>query len=133
MIKMFVELGTVGIGEDTARIGVKVSKEQCNIDAAEEMFCGKRLSIRLEMQLPGEAEGQGVLFDGAKPSITASVKVRRWSSGPKAVTFGLTFDLTSCDVNALAHFAKRNATLYVNSVDGVLDEHEAGEEEPALA
>jgi hypothetical protein len=133
-----VSFGGVSIGDQTARIGVKISRECLNIDAADEALCGKRLVGKVVLGHNGDSAGQGKLFDGADHEISGAFDVKRFSVGPKEITAGLTFSLGSIDLSELGHFAKQSGRMLVESIlaipdDAANEDADGGEDDDSFA
>jgi len=124
-----VSFGNVSIGDGTARLGIKLDREQVELETAEELFCGRRLTGQVVVVANGEDPDQRHLFDGNKPEIEATFDVKRFSMGPKDITTGLTFSIGDVDVETLSHFAKRKGELRIASVSKLEDASDDFDEE----
>jgi hypothetical protein len=116
-----VSFGNVSIGDGTARLGIKLDREQVELETAEELFCGRRLTGQVVVVAADEDPNQKHLFKGDKPEIEATFDVKRFSMGPKDITTGLTFSIGDVDVETLSHFAKRKGELRIASVSKLED------------
>jgi ribosome modulation factor len=134
-----VEFGNVSIGDQTARLGIKIAREHLSLTDADRIFCGRRIWGLVGLgtpdnpnqpRLPGMEDAQ-IVIEGAFE--TKQVGVR-----PNEYSLGLNFALKEIDVSELAKFAKRAGTVTVVSVkdleheDSVEDEgweHEVDREE----
>jgi hypothetical protein len=115
-----VNFGDVSIGDGTARIGVRIDRSLLNIDAADELLCGRRLNGRLLVTPPGDANSQTYIdpevSGDLKHELESTFDVKRFSASPKNITAGLTFSLQEVEVSELSHFAKRGGRLVVASI-----------------
>lgn len=112
-----VQFGGVSIGEDTGRVAVKIDREQLNIDAADEMFCGRRLTGRIVVVPSGVDPDQQEMFDdNDRHELKSTFDVKRFGASRKEFCAGLTFALSEIDVGELGHFAKRSGRLIVAAV-----------------
>ena len=117
-----VEFGGLSIGDVTARIGVRIDREQMNIIAADECFTGKRLSV--VVSLGSSDPEQKELFKGRSFEVTGSVDVKRLGVTASQFSAGLTFNLESIDVATIAKFSKGKGRLKVFEVATLPDGHE---------
>lgn len=125
-----VEFGGVGIGDATARLGLKFDIKVMSVKVANELLCGTRLTIKAVLGRPGDEAGQAMIpwTEDAAHEIEASVDVKRFSVSPKNITAGLTFQVKGLDVESLSHFAKRSGKLHILDVQEI-PEDEAGDED----
>lgn len=118
-----VNFGDVSIGDGTARIGVRIDRSLLNIDAADELLCGRRLNGRLLVTPPGDANSQTYIDPEVsgelKHELESTFDVKRFSASPKNITAGLTFSLQEVEVSELSHFAKRGGRLVVASIAAI--------------
>ena len=128
-----VQFGGVSIGEATARIGIRIDRELLNLDAADELFSGRRLTGAVMVVPDGESPDQQRLFDGDdKHEIESAFDVKGFRVAPKEIGCGLTFALAEIDVAELGHFAKRSGVLQIDEV-AALPEPEEEPDEDAIA
>ena len=128
-----VQFGGVSIGEATARIGIRIERELLNLDAADELFSGRRLSGAVMVVPDGESPDQQRLFDGDdKHEIESTFDVKGFRVAPKEIGCGLTFALAEIDVAELGHFAKRSGVLQIDEV-AALPEEEPEDKEDLIA
>lgn len=118
--------GTVGFGKDTARIGIKVAREQLGLDQADELLCGMRLTGKLtadksdpdQMQLPG--------MEGSHDSVAGTFDVKSISLKPDEIGFGATFSVASVDQHALIALRSRTGRIVISSAEELPDDHDSG-------
>lgn len=130
-LEVDVQFGGVSIGDETARVGVKFDRARLTLDQADEFLCGKRLTGRIEVCAPGEAEGQSSLpgMEDERPHLDGTFDVKRFGVGLKEISCGLTFSLGSIDVRELARFAKKNGRLLIADAEFLPDDSETDESE----
>lgn len=116
--RMFpVEFSGVGIGETSARIGVTLSRDDMDIDVADDLLCGRRIKGKIEAHKKGgDSEGQGYLKN-VRPSITAVFECKSFRTGPSKIGASLNFALNDLTGDDLRHFANRNGNLYIESAE----------------
>ncbi len=125
------EYSNVSIGDGTANIGIRISKERLNIMAAEEALCGRRLNGTIYRCPPGADPNQESFDFGPETDQIESVfDVKRFSSSPKFISFGLTFSLQEIDAEILSHFAKASGRIRIDGVE-VIAPPEKKEKKPA--
>lgn len=130
-LELVVEFGGVSIGETTARLGVKIPRQQLTISRADATFTAKRLAVVVQLGNPDP--DQKKLFD-VVVEVRGTVDVKRLGVSADEYSTGLTFNLADVDVATLARFSKGQGRLSVLSVeelpepDGEADEDVAGDE-----
>lgn len=128
-LDLLVDFGGVSIGETTARIGVRITRQQLTITKADATFTGKRLSVVVQLGNPDP--DQKKLFD-VVTEVAGSVDVKRLGVNVDEYATGLTFNLADVDVATLAKFSKGKGRLRVLEVADLPDESsesdEAGDE-----
>ena len=131
LIDLPCEYSNVSIGDGTANIGIRISKERLNIMAAEEALCGRRLNGTIYRCPPGADPNQESFdFGPETDSIESVFDVKRFSSSPKWISFGLTFSLQEIDAEVLSHFAKASGRIRIDGVE-VIAPPEKKEKKPA--
>ncbi len=106
-----VELKNVSIGDQTARLGVKIPQVADAAQAADilRVFCGARLDVKI-----AEDQGDQQSIAGLEPKpIVAHADCKNVSVSPKAVSFGLTFSIDEIDTREMGGFAQKRAVLQV--------------------
>lgn len=126
-----VEYGNVSVGDETARIGVKIARERCNLDTADECFCGRRLlgTIAVGDDDPDQMRFD---FDDAEQTIDGTFDVAGYRVSPKHVTLGLTFALREIEVGDLAGFAKRAGFLRITEAVELPDAEDEDDEDDGV-
>lgn len=126
-----VQFAGLSVGDQTANLGVKMAREAIEIDVADSLFCGRRLTVKIAVGTNGDAESQKRAPADSLEEIETTVDVKRYSVSMKSVTFGLTMALNEIDVGIVARrFAKRAGRLIVTSVDPIpADEADEDDEE----
>lgn len=130
----------VSIGATTARLGIKIARDDLELTEADFALCGHRLTGSVTVQPSGEHPDQKEAFDtGKKLVIQGTFDVKRFGVSPDDFSAGLTFGKRDVDISELSGFANRTGNLRVDNVSEIpedeetADEHgeEAEEEEPA--
>lgn len=119
--------GSVGFGKDTARIGIKVSREQLGLERADELLCGMRLTGKLtadktdpdQMQLPG--------MEGTHESVSGSFDVKSISLKPDEIGFGATFSVATVDQHALIALRSRTGRIVITDAEKLPDDDREGD------
>ena len=123
-----VEFGGVSIGDATARLGIRIDRSVCNVNTADDVFCGHRLSGSVVLGANGDSAGQKKIVDDLDHQVSGVFDVKRFGANQKQITTGLTFSLADVDIQELAKFSKGSGRLIVNDVSE-LPEEESSEEE----
>lgn len=116
-----VEFGGVSIGQSTARLGIRISREDIEIDEADNIFCGRRLKGKIELGKKDEDSRQTKFFDSG-PVVEGVFDVKRIGLSPEQVSTGLTFSIKDVDIRTLAKFSKGVGVLSVESVEDLPEE-----------
>lgn len=116
-IEFPVKFGGVSIGEVTARISVRIDREVCNINTADEVFCGHRLTGLIT--LSKDDNGQTKIMDDMHHEVRATFDVKRIGITAAQVTTGLTFSLADIDVSELAPLANKAGRLIIENVAAI--------------
>jgi hypothetical protein len=126
-----VTFGDVAIGDQTARVAVKIDRGNFTIDQADDTLCGRRISGRLVLT-NGDNEGQEKLpgMGDVDHAMEGVADVKQYSVTAKHISCTLSFSLRSIDLDALCHFAKRAGKLTIEGVEAIPEDEETeGEEE----
>jgi hypothetical protein len=122
-----VKFGNENYGDETARLGIKINRDNMNINAADEALCGKRLAGSIVV---GAADTQQArLLDDAQYKVNGVFDVKGYSVKVKHISTGLTFSLESIDREELSHFARQEGHLIVETVDELVMDEGGGEED----
>lgn len=108
-----VEFGGVSIGDGTARLGVRIMRDVLDLDMADDLFCGHRLTGTVAVGNGRDAAGQGLLWDDLIYHLGGTFDVKRLGVSPKHFAIGLTFSLEDIQAENLTHFAKRTGRLAI--------------------
>lgn len=113
------DFGGVSIGKDTARIGVKISRNVLSLQQADEALCGKRLTGTLRRGNKSDAPSQQNLpgMDSQEPFVNGTFDVKRFGVSPDDVTFGATFAINGLPLESLAELANQSGRLIVTNVE----------------
>lgn len=127
LVEIPVDFGNVSIGDETARLSIKINKNFLNIIAAEELLCGRRLTGSVQLGGIEDMDGQQTLFE-ADVIVPGTFDVHRFGVSPKVYTTSLTFRLAEIEVGDIARFSKGRGRLIVQTnkpiPHDVVDEHD---------
>jgi hypothetical protein len=129
VIDIPVAFGGVSIGDETCRLGVRIMREVCNINSADEVFCGHRLHGKIVLGHSDDSPGQTRMFDD-EYMLDGTFDVKRISVSPGEISTGLTFNKQEVDVEQLARFAKGSGRLIVETVEAIPDDSPAHADDP---
>lgn len=101
-----VMLKKASIGKVAAGLGIEFQRTDLDVNDADESLREAHINCRLSVE-PDQEE----LFDGCKPELVSVADVGRLSVGGGTITATLSFRREDVDVDALADFAQKNATL----------------------
>lgn len=122
-----VQYGDVSVGDQIARVGVSIDRKRLSLAQADKL-CGKRLIGRITYTAgndnPDQEELPGI---DAATFMDGAFDVKRFGFGPKSMTTGLSFAISSIDLPTLCAFAKRSGTIVIEQVTDI-PESEQGEE-----
>ena len=111
-----VAFGKVTFGEGSLSIPIRIERRDIPIDAADQMFVGRRLTCQLAIA----TDKQQKLFDDdaatASP-IDSVAESKKLSVGKKHFGATLNFLLEGLDDAQAAHFANKTGTLSVMQVE----------------
>lgn len=122
-----VTFGGVGIGDATARIGVKIDRNDCNINMADDVFCGHRLSGQVLLGGTGDSPGQRRFVESDK--IEGVFDVKQLGINTNRIATGLTFNKKDVDMDIISRFAKGSGRLIIHEVGELPDDSPAHDEE----
>ena len=117
-----VEFGGVSIGLATARLGIKIDRSVLNIIAADEIFCGHRLSGRVIKGRSGDSPGQTSFTDDLDEYLDAIFDVKNMSVTASAIGTGFTFSRADVDIETLSKMAKGSGRLVIRDVTDIPEE-----------
>ena len=108
-----VEFGGLSLGDETARLSVKIHRGWLELEDADAILAGSRCEAKIEIAPDGE---QGTLKIGGKSikevePLEAVVDVKRFGVSREDFTTGLTFQVSEIDVSKLARFANKAGKL----------------------
>ncbi len=113
-----VEYGGVSVGDETARLSLRISRESLNIIAADELLCGRRLAGSVQLGGLGDCEGQSKLFD-CDVEVGGTFDVHRFGVSSKHYSTGLTFKLKEINIGDLAQFSKGSGRLCIAEISDI--------------
>lgn len=123
-----VAFGGASIGESTTRLSLKIDRSKLDLIEAENLFCERRLTGKIQRGGADDGSGQLKFFD-TDPRIDGSFDVHRFGVTSEAFTTGITFKTSEIDANIIAKFAKGTGRLVVLEAveipeDAEPDEHD---------
>lgn len=119
ILELAAEFSGVSIGDTTARLGIRFSREDIGIEAADKTFCGHRLDCEVVLGNDRDSGGQKTLVDDLDHRVAGSADVKRIGVLPDAISTGLTFSLEDIDIAELAKFSKGRGRLLVRGVGDI--------------
>lgn len=131
VLECLVEFGGVSVGQTTARIGVRINRDHCELSLADEVFCGHRLDVRVILGKSDEMPNQKKAFESAYECAGAA-DVKHMGVNADTISTGLTFSLKEIKIEEFARFSKGAGRLVVYGVgelpDDAPSEHDEGDE-----
>lgn len=123
LLELPVSFGNLNVGDETARLGVSVSRGALTVSQADKHLCGKRLTGEILARTNGAQADQGAL-PGLVDDITVEgvFDVGGFTASPKKIGFGLTFLLSASDVTQLARFARREGRVTITGIENIPDD-----------
>lgn len=122
--KCGVKFKNVSYGDQTASVGITISRDEMSVVQADDYLCGKRNNIRIVCGSGANVpEGQKKLdgMNDVDHEVEAVVDFKGYSVKLKDFTSKLTFNLSDIKGKSLEEFAKRVGKLYIVKV-AVLDQ-----------
>jgi hypothetical protein len=128
--EIHVKWGSVNIGEETARVGVTISRANITVGEVDKKLCGKRLSGTIVARANGAQAGQASL-PGADDDVKmkGTWDVKGFSASLKNISMGFTFRLASIDVGDLSRFAKREGVAIISGAEDLPEDEQEEENE----
>lgn len=120
---------SISIGDATCSIGFRIDREKMNLDAADELLCGHRITGRLIAAKEGDDPSQTTMFEADKYEVAGVFDSKKFGVTPRHITARATFSLADVDVEEIAHFAKRNGFIIAELVQQVDEEPPVEDEE----
>lgn len=124
-----VTFGSINIGVETASVGIKIGRGVINLNMADELFCGRRLTGKIILGKIDEGDGQGKLIDDVDHEVQGAFDVSKFSCNKKQIGITASFSLEDIDIAELSVFSSKPGRLVIDSV-GEIPEPE--KKEPPL-
>lgn len=106
----------VSIGDETARLGLKISRDHITLEECDMFFDGHRLAGSIQLSPRDDHPKLAGMDDSGPLSVETVFDCKRFSCSAKDISCGFTFALDSVDVRELSQFAKRGGWLAVRAV-----------------
>lgn len=120
LLELPVTFGGLSIGETTCRLGMSISRANFTVSKADKHLVSKRLSVALLARTKGANSDQESLPGMDNDTVIEAVgDCKGFSAGGNSISFGLTFMLSSVDVEKLSHFPKRDGRCTVKGVEDI--------------
>lgn len=130
-----VTFGGSSTGKTVGRISVTVSRDNLELELADELFTDTRLSCQLEVTPKKQGKGQKSLIADQYPVLEGVFDVKGFRTNAEKFSFSLTFNRKALDNNALGEFAAQAGKLLVFDIDKIPEEDakpQAGDEDPEV-
>lgn len=114
-----VEYGNVSIGDQVARISMKIDRAKIDDTKALNLLCARRLTGTVTVTNTDVDPRQKNFFDTATASIEGSFDTKRVSVGPNDFGTGITVALAEIDVMELGKFAKKKGFLWIDNSEPI--------------
>lgn len=112
-----VNFGGVSIGKKTARISMKMQRDEAfSLKDADESLCGRRLTGSIQLGRKNDADGQVTMWDDTE-RIEGSFDITRMGVSPEEYSFGATFKKTEIDLALLGDFSNGEGRMLIDSVE----------------
>jgi len=115
-LDLSVDFQGVSIGDGTARVGVKISRNQLSLTKADQSLCGRRITGQIVLTPGGDDPDQTYMFDDLKHKIVSTFDIKSFSTRPDWFSCGITFALQEIDCRELGLFAKKQGRLIASDV-----------------
>jgi len=123
-----VEYGNVNIGDQVARISMKIDRAKIDDMKALSLLCARRLTGTITVANTDADPRQKNFFETASASIEGSFDTKRVSVGPNDFGTGITVALAEIDAEELAKFAKKRGFIWIDNSEPIeVDEPEESE------
>lgn len=114
-----VSFGGVSIGKKTARIAMKMERDESfALVKIDEELCGRRLTGKIQLGRKGDTAGQTTIWN-EEQSIAGTFDVTALSMKPTEFGFGATFKKTEIDLALLGDFSNGEGRMRIESVSEI--------------
>jgi hypothetical protein len=122
-----VQFKNVGLGKETARIGVGIAIGDLERDDVHNLFCNAQLSVKLKCDpnAKKDAEGQQTFTDTCL-ELDMVADALKYSVGPDGYSVSLSTTKSAIDVGTLGEFSSQPGRLFCTRV-GDAKESDDGE------
>lgn len=109
----------VSFGDKSARLGVAISRDYCDLDNADELFCDRRLS-GLVVLGHADDDPKQFLIDADQPHVISAVfDVKGFNVTAEQIKIGLTFAKSELPNGELERFAKSSGRLVITKSEDI--------------
>ena len=128
-----VKLGGLSIGETTARMSFGFSREELDIQDADELFSGSRCNVKIEQkedaaQTTIKVNGKSVK---AIDPIDAVCDIKGFRTTAEHYSAGMTFLMSEVGVEKLARFSGRDVVLTLKRTGDIPAKEPKGKAKPS--
>jgi hypothetical protein len=111
------QFGNVNLGDGTASVGVRISKDVLSLANAEAALCGRRLTGSI-IRCPQDIDPDQTSIAGMDDvdQVEATFDIKQFTSSPKWFRFGICFPLAEISADILSHFARKTGRFLVQEV-----------------
>lgn len=121
----------VSIGDETARIGLKLDRSLMTLESADRLLCNRRIIGRLVLGHCDDAAGQTVL-DDVDHVVDGAFDTKGFSVKTKTFATGATFQRNELDTAEFSLFAKQSGRFIVDEVTDIPKPEKDGTREETL-
>lgn len=131
VIDIPVDFQGVSLGQDTARLGVKINRDHMGLDKADDAFSGHRLAGKVILGDRYDPD-QTKFIEDVDVVIETAFDVKRFSVTDSYFSIGLTFSKRDIEVHDLAEFAKKSGRLVVFDIGAIPEDEDGSDDEPEI-
>ena len=115
VLEVPVQFAGISIGPEVARLGTTISRDECELEEADRIFCGRRIEVDVVLGKRTDAKGQTKMWESDR-TISGVADVKGIGVGPDTYRIGLSFGKHDVDLAELSEFAKGAGKLVVYGV-----------------
>lgn len=111
-----VKYGSVTFGDTTVSISISMSRGKLKPNQIDEIFTGKRLTMKLFAGVAGSKDGQKTAFEDGDLTVEAVFDSTGFGTKAKSYTATLSTAITSVDSKEFSQFAKRDGRAEISAI-----------------